>query len=67
MEKRPSRKVPGRSKGTSGPTPRVTRSGSSGRFVSAAPVRTKAGSKRLEATLRDLGADPKVVEAARRD
>ena len=45
----------------------AAKSATTGPFVTAAPVRTKAGSKRLAATLKDLGADPKVVEAADRD
>lgn len=48
-------------------TGRVSRSAATGRFVTAAPVRTKAASARLAATLESLGADPKVVEAAGRD
>ncbi len=51
--------------GKASSTARISKSGNSGRFVSAAPVRTKAGSDRLVATLKNLGADPKVVEAAR--
>ena len=44
----------------------TTRSAVSGRFVSAAPLRTKAATGRLAATLTKLGADPEVVKAARR-
>ena len=35
-------------------------------LVSAPPLRTKAASDELAATLEELGADPCVVEAARR-
>lgn len=45
----------------------VSSSATSGRFVTAAPVRTKAASARLSETLKSLGADPKVVDAAGRD
>ncbi len=48
-------------------TNRVARSALTGRFVSAPPVRSKAASARLTATLKSLGADPTVVEAAGRD
>lgn len=44
----------------------VSRVASSGRFVSGSPIRTKAASTRHAATLEKLGADPKVIKAAKR-
>jgi hypothetical protein len=44
----------------------TTKTAVTGRFATAAPVRNKAASKRLAATLKDLGADSEVVEAAER-
>jgi hypothetical protein len=64
MDKRSSPKGTPRARATTGKVSPTSRSSKSGRFLSAAPVRTKAGSDRLVATLKNLGADPKVVEAA---
>ena len=68
MAKRSSaRASSGRVNARSGSAARIHRSAITGRFVTGAPVRTKAGSARLTATLKSLGADPKVVDAAGRD
>lgn len=44
----------------------VVNSATVGHFLSALPLRTKQATRELAATLRELGADPKVIAAAER-